>query len=146
MKALHGTEAVGSTPATTRVVQYLLSGILLSLTAALILQGALGLGFVVAWLITINVVTFIFYRLDKLNSLWAGEDPANAAQNVRIPETSLLLLAIAGGGLAAMGAILLPPRDRSRKPGFLYPFALILVGQLIAILVLFVLRDRIPWL
>jgi uncharacterized membrane protein YsdA (DUF1294 family) len=123
-----------------RVVQYLLSGMLLSLTACLILQSALGLDLSVAWLITVNVFTFIFYGLDKLNGIWADEDAANAAQNVRIPETALMLLAFAGGSAAAIVAILLPPQRESRKPAHLYPLVLILAGQLI---VLFALRRWI---
>ena len=46
----------------------------MSLTAALIAQGALGLSLIVAWLISVNVYTLIFYGLDKLNSVWADED------------------------------------------------------------------------
>jgi uncharacterized membrane protein YsdA (DUF1294 family) len=128
-----------------RALQYLLSGVLLSLTATLILQGALGLGLVVAWFIAINVFTFIFYCLDKINSIWAGENTAHAAQNVRIPATALLLLAVAGGSPAAIVAMLLPPQHESLKPGFLRPFVLILLGQMIAVLLLYVLHDRIPW-
>jgi uncharacterized membrane protein YsdA (DUF1294 family) len=142
MKARRGIGVLGSTSLALRALQYLLSGLLLSLTGALILQGAFGLGLIVAWLITINLFAFIFYRLDKINSLWAGEDPAQAAQNVQIPEAALLLLALAGGSPAAAVALVLPPRTRNHRSGFVYAFVLMLVCEVIAILAL---RNRIPW-
>jgi len=74
MKALQRVRLSGSTSTTLRALHYLLSGLLLSLTAALIAQGALGLSLIVAWLISVNVYTLIFYGLDKLNSVWADED------------------------------------------------------------------------
>ncbi len=41
-----------------RILSYSLSGAMLALTAALIMEGALALSLIIGWLIAINVFTF----------------------------------------------------------------------------------------
>jgi uncharacterized membrane protein YsdA (DUF1294 family) len=117
-------------------IQYTLSGLLLSLTAALIAEGAFALPVTWAWLIAINVFTFVFYSIDKLNS------QASTPQKVRVPESALLALALAGGSPAAALAIILLSHKIS-KAGFMFSFVLILILQGAAI---YYLRDLIPGL
>ena len=124
-----------------RTMSYSLSGMLLALTAALILEGALSLPLILGWLISINVFTAIFYWVDKINSIWVGENPARSAQKVRIPEAALLLMALAGGSPAAALMIAILPHKTS-KGGFMFWFAMILLAQVIAV---YLLWDRLPW-
>ena len=124
-------------------IQYALSGAFLALAAALILQGAVGLSPVVAWLITINVFTLIFYRVDKLNSIWEDNNLRRKAQKTRIPETSLLLLALAGGSLGAILGMVIPPDHKTSDGWFLFRFLVVLIVQAIAT---YLFWDRIPWI
>lgn len=116
-------------------IRYTLSGLLLALTTALILEGALSLLLVWGWVISINVFTLVFYIVDKVNSK-SGIQPT-----VRIPEISLLLLALAGGSPAAALAILFLPHKIS-KPSFLFGYFLVLLAQGAAG---YALRESIPW-
>lgn len=115
---------------------YWLSGMLLALTAALILEGMFGLDLIWAWLIAINAIAFIFYRVDKLNATWVGENGQRSEQHLRVPEWALLLLALAGGSPAAMLAVVIPPRHKSRDDWFLFRFFLVLAVQVVALIVL----------
>lgn len=116
-------------------IEYALSGALLALTTALILEGALGLALGYAWLIGINVFALVFYGIDKLNS------KATIEQAVRIPELSLLVLALVGGSPAALVAMLLF-RHKISKGGFLLPFIAVVLAQGAAV---YYFRDRIPF-
>ena len=124
-----------------RTLAYFSSGALLSLTAALILEGALQVPLVYGWLICINIFTFLFYAIDKMNSIAAEADPVLRALKIRIPEVSLLLLALVGGSPAAGLAIVLLPHKIS-KPWFLIRYFAILVLQGVA---LYFLWDMLPW-
>lgn len=118
-----------------RIATYTLSGLLLSLTAALILEGAFDLPLIFAWLIAINVFTFLFYAIDKLNSK-AGIQGAK----IRIPEWALLLLALAGGSpLAALAILLLP--HKIRQFWFMLGYIVILLLQAA---VVYIYHDRLP--
>jgi uncharacterized membrane protein YsdA (DUF1294 family) len=135
------TEKRKAMSATVRTMNYLLSGSLLALTAALITEGALRLPLVFGWLICINVFTFVFYGVDKLNSIWEDEKAENKALKARIPEAALLLLALAGGSPAAALAIALLPH-KTAKDWFLIRFLFIVIIQGIA---LYFLWDMLPW-
>jgi len=115
-----------------RIFSYWLEGLLLALTAALILEGALMLDLIVAWLISINVFTLIFYGIDKLNSIWVDENPREKVKKMRIPEAALLLLALAGGSPAAALMVLVLPH-KTNKFWFLVGLFLILLAQGIGI-------------
>ena len=125
---------------TERTLSYWLSGSLLALTLALILEGAFALPLLLTWLIGINLFTFLFYGIDKLNSIWAGDDPGRKAKNVRIPELSLLLLALLGGSPAAALAIVVLPH-KIKKFWFMMGFLLILALQGVAV---FLWQDQLP--
>jgi uncharacterized membrane protein YsdA (DUF1294 family) len=127
--------------ATMRTANYWLSGMLLALTTALILEGAFALQLLFAWLIAINVFTALFYGIDKLNAVWVGEIQARQALKMRVPEATLLLLALAGGSVAAALAIALLPH-KSNKGWFMFRFLLILLVQGFA---LYLFWDHIPW-
>lgn len=115
-------------------IQYALSGMLLALTGALILEGALDLPLLFAWLIAINVFAFIFYGIDKLNS-------QSSAQGIsRIPEFALLSLALAGGSPFAFAAMLLF-WHKIKKAGFMISFVAILIAQGV---IVYLLRDSLP--
>jgi uncharacterized membrane protein YsdA (DUF1294 family) len=124
-----------------RTLSYWLSGVLLALTATLIMEGALSLALIPAWLISINVFTALFYWIDKINSIYVGDDKKRAAMNVRIPEASLLLLAAAGGSPAAALMIVLLPH-KIRKGWFLFRFLLVAIIQGVAI---YHFWDELPW-
>ena len=124
-----------------RAARYWLSGMLLSLTAALILSGIVGLPLLITWLIAINVFSLLYYGIDKLNAVWADEIEARVARKVRIPETSLLLLALGGGSLGAglaMGIL----NHKLAKSWFITGYLLILGIQMLAVILLW---DRLPW-
>jgi uncharacterized membrane protein YsdA (DUF1294 family) len=89
---------------------------------------------VLAWLISITVVTFIAYRYDK--SI-AGSD------RFRVPERVLLLLALAGGTLGAItGMYLIGEHHKTSKGSFMLPFFMILIVQAVVVGVYFWLRFR----
>lgn len=125
---------------TQRTLSYWLSGSLLALTLALILEGAFALPLAVTWLIGINLFTLLFYGIDKMNSIWAEGNPQREAKNVRIPEISLLLLALLGGSPAAAMAIILLPH-KVNKFWFIMGFLLVLAIQGV---VLYHVQDQLP--
>ena len=124
-----------------RTIIYFLSGVLLALTAALILEGAFALHLIPAWLISINLFTAIFYWIDKINAVWVGDDEKREAEKVRIPEISLLGLALVGGSPAAAFMIVILPHKIS-KGEFMFPFLAILGAQAFAIYTFWV---QLPW-
>jgi uncharacterized membrane protein YsdA (DUF1294 family) len=125
---------------TARILSYFLSGSLLALTTALILEGLLAVPLIFGWLISINVFTFLAYGIDKLNAIWSGGNPNRQSLKVRIPEAALLLLALVGGSPAAGLAIILF-RHKTRKRWFLVRYLAIIAIQAIA---LYFLWDMLP--
>jgi uncharacterized membrane protein YsdA (DUF1294 family) len=124
-----------------RVLSYSLSGMMLSLTAALIMEGVLSLSLITGWLIAINVFTAVFYGIDKLNSIWVGQNEKRKAMKVRVPESALLLLALVGGSPAAVAAML-AFRHKTSKAWFMFRLVLVVVAQGVAA---YLFRDSIPW-
>lgn len=124
-----------------RTFSYWLSGVLLALTATLIMEGALSFHLIPAWLVSINIFTPIFYWIDKINAIWVGEDAKRKAQEMRIPEWALLFLALVGGSPAAALMIVILPH-KTKKDWFLVRFLGILIIQGIAI---YLLWDKLPW-
>jgi len=85
-------------------------------------------GVVVAYLVAINVATFLIYRYDKQV---AGKG------HTRVPETVLLLLAAIGGSLAAFVAMFgVRPRHKAQKVSFQAKFWAIVALQMILVFVL----------
>lgn len=78
------------------------------------------------WLIVINVVAFVIYSYDKTVAGWAW---------ARVPERLLLLLALLGGTVGALLAMLLF-RHKTSKASFRLKFLLVILLQ-IALIVLF---------
>ena len=119
----------------TTKVFYSLSGLLLTLTLALILEGALMLPLLFSWMVAINAISLLFYGVDKLNS------QTEIGRKARIPETTLLILALAGGTPVAMLSMALL-RHKVSDTWFMVRFLLIfaLQGTLIVLL-----WDQIPW-
>jgi uncharacterized membrane protein YsdA (DUF1294 family) len=111
-----------------RTASYWLSGTLLAITTALILEGAFQLPLLLGWLIGINLFTLIYYGIDKLNAVYVAANPREADKKLRIPESALLLLALVGGSPAAALAMILLPH-KTQKPGFVSWFLLILLAQ-----------------
>ena len=124
-----------------RTFVYWASGVLLALTAALIIEGAFSLHLIPAWLISINFFTAIYYWIDKRNAVWVEEDKERKAEKVRIPEWSLLLLALVGGSPAAALMIFILPH-KIKKSWFMIRFLAILVAQGVA---LYLYWDQLPW-
>ena len=95
----------------------------LTIIATLALSLFLHMDIVLAWIISITVITLLAYRFDK--SI-AGSD------RVRVPERVLLLLALAGGSLGAIiGMYFLGERHKTSKTSFMLPFFGILIVQAI---------------
>jgi uncharacterized membrane protein YsdA (DUF1294 family) len=124
-----------------RTIIYFLSGVLLALTAALIIEGAFSLHLIPAWLISINFFTAIYYWIDKINAVWVDEDKKREAEKVRIPEMSLLGLALVGGSPLAVPMILFLPH-KLYKPWFMVRFLAILALQGAA---LYLFWEQLPW-
>jgi uncharacterized membrane protein YsdA (DUF1294 family) len=116
-------------------IRYTLSGLLLTLTATLILEGALGWSLWVGWLLAINVFTLLFYVIDKRNS------QSSITPQPRIPEAALLIMALAGGSPTAALAIVFLPH-KIRQASFILPYLLVLALQAAAIVFLY---EVIPW-
>lgn len=75
----------------------------------------------IIWLLAINIVTLVTYRLDKVRA-------GNGRSRVR--ESNLLLMALVGGSPAAYLAMyLMKPRHKTRKLSFLWKFWGIVLGQ-----------------
>ena len=82
-----------------------------------------------AWLASINGVTFIAYRFDK----WKA--PSAESGKERIPERILHLLALVGGSLGAFLGMVVPPRHKTRKCGFQFWFWLIVFMQAVGVVI-----------
>ena len=84
------------------------------------------------WLVAINLLTCIIYRVDK---------SAAQAGRFRVPEAVLLLLEAVGGTIGAWFAMwILRPRHKTQSGGFLFWFFAILVLQVLGIVTFFLLR------
>jgi uncharacterized membrane protein YsdA (DUF1294 family) len=78
---------------------------------------------IVIWLLAINIVTVVTYRVDKIRA-------GNGRSRVR--ERNLLLVALVGGSPAAYIAMyLMKPRHKTRKVSFLWKFWGIVIGQMV---------------
>ena len=124
-----------------RITSYVLMGLLLALTGALILEGLFTLPLFLSWLVTINLIAFLFYGIDKMNAVWEDDIPERKARMTRIPEVSLLFLALAGGSPLALAAMMMFEHKVS-KPWFIVRFVTIVLLQG-ALLILF--WSEIPW-
>ncbi len=89
-----------------------------------------GLGWLGAWLVGINVATWLAYAFDKRRAGLGGR---------RVPEAVLLGLALIGGSPAAMVAMV-ALHHKTRKRAFLIPFAAVLLVQATALV--FVFKPR----
>jgi uncharacterized membrane protein YsdA (DUF1294 family) len=125
---------------TGRIFSYSLQCILLVLTMALILTGALTWPLILTWLVGINVVTLVYYGIDKLNAEAVERQPDLSQANVRIPEPALLLLALLGGSVMAMVSIMLFTH-KPNKTWFILRLLIILALQGALI---YYFRDRLP--
>ena len=124
-----------------RITSYTLMGLLLALMGALIGEGLLAVPLVFTWLVAINLITFLFYGIDKMNSVWEDDIPERKALMVRIPEVVLLALALAGGSPLAFFAVL-AFEHKVNKPWFIVRLIIIFALQGL-LLILF--WDQIPW-
>lgn len=80
---------------------------------------------VLAWIISITVVTLAAYRFDKSIA---------GSERVRVPERVLLLLALAGGSLGAiLGMYFIGAHHKTSKTSFMLPFYAILVVQVVIV-------------
>lgn len=99
-----------------------------ALAVALLSALALVLGglhrLILAWLAGISVAAFVFYGYDKL---------AAQSGRLRIPERVLLWLALLGGTVGALLAMVLF-RHKTRKQPFLQRFLVIGLVQVVALL------------
>lgn len=110
----------GLTPAMASTL--VLAIVLIAGTGGLVYSGKVSI--VWAWLVTINGVTFAVYGWDKHR--------AKVIEGRRVPELVLHGLALIGGTIGAIGAML-AFRHKTRKPSFLIPFAAIVVLQIAAL-------------
>jgi uncharacterized membrane protein YsdA (DUF1294 family) len=84
-----------------------------------------------AWLASLNVTTFVIYGVDK----WQAKN-----EGWRVPETTLLILAFLGGSLGAWAAMLVF-RHKTIKGSFRRVFWLLVLVQLASVFLL----VRAPW-
>lgn len=78
-----------------------------------------------AWLLAVNLITFVYYGFDKWR---AGREGAG-----RVPELVLHALAVAGGSLGAIAAMRFF-RHKTVKAGFRFVFGLIVFTHLVLII------------
>jgi uncharacterized membrane protein YsdA (DUF1294 family) len=105
-------------------LRYGLAGLLMAALGATTLSRYVHLEPLLAWLLAMSAVTFLFYGLDKS---WARADGAE-----RIPERVLLGLGLAGGTLGALSGMLLFHHKVS-KTSFKLKFALTVFLQVVMI-------------
>lgn len=95
----------------------------LTLASTLAIWFLLRWDIVLAWIISITVVTLVAYRFDKSIA---------GSERVRVPERVLLLLALAGGSLGAiLGMYFIGAHHKTSKTSFMLPFYAILVVQVV---------------
>lgn len=99
--------------------------IALGLMVTLQLSWTLG-RFVLAWLVGINITTFVYYGYDKRRAV---------TNRSRVPEVVLHGLALAGGTLGAILAMRLF-RHKTLKPSFRLLFVVILAIQVVLLVLL----------
>jgi uncharacterized membrane protein YsdA (DUF1294 family) len=63
-----------------------------------------------AWLLSTNVIAFIFYRYDKWRSTHSG--------GMRVPEVTLILVSLIGGFVGAALGMYMPERHKTRHVSF----------------------------
>ena len=78
------------------------------------------------YLVAVNIMTFLAYGLDKWKAVYNGHKNKNLSR--RIPETSLLLLAVLGGSPTALLAMYLF-RHKTLHKKFRYGVPAILILQ-----------------
>jgi uncharacterized membrane protein YsdA (DUF1294 family) len=107
---------------------------LVSLGAAVVLTVALSflIDPLLAWLVTINLVTVITYRYDKAIA---------GSEKTRVPERVLLLLGAVGGMVGAVIAMwFMRPRHKTQSGDFLVWFYAILAIQVVGIVAILFLK------
>ncbi len=97
--------------------------LLLAVVIGLALRYGLQWPFWLAWLVSINGVTFVAYRFDK----WKA--PRARGGKDRVPERILHLLALVGGSLGAFLGMNTPPRHKTSDRRFQIYFWLIVLVQ-----------------
>jgi uncharacterized membrane protein YsdA (DUF1294 family) len=103
-------------------------GISLALAAASVLW--LRLDPLLAWLLAVNLVTFLTYGYDK---------GIAGSSRMRVPERVLLLLALAGGSPAALLGMRLF-HHKTVKSSFQHKFWLVLLVQAVLLIIYFLWR------
>ena len=109
----------GLTPATAAALG--LAVMLIAGTTGLVFYEKLALAW--AWLATINAATFAIYAFDKHRA---------KAEGRRVPELVLLGLALIGGTIGAVVAML-TLHHKTRKVSFLVPFVVVVIMQIAAL-------------
>ena len=79
------------------------------------------------WLLSINVIAFLFYRYDKMQS--------RARRRSRVPEVTLLTLTLAGGVAGAALGMYMPEQHKVNKSKFVV--ALLAGAAIQAVLIYF---------
>ena len=105
--------------------------IALGAAAALLLYFWLGWNIYWLWLLTVNVVAFVFYRYDKRQAQHEGA--------IRVPELVLLLLSLLGGFIGAGLGMYMRPRHKVKKPKFVI---MLVVGAIIQVVLIYLLYIR----
>jgi uncharacterized membrane protein YsdA (DUF1294 family) len=106
---------------------------LISLLLAVVIAVALYYGlqwpFWLAWLVPINVLTFVVYRFDK----WKAPRAENGKGRIR--EHVLHLLAAVGGSPGAFLGMIAYPRHKTKDCRFQFWFWLIVLVQVVGVVV-----------
>lgn len=100
------------------------AGAVIAVLLAVVIVGAVGWHWLVAWLIAISATTFGFYGLDKILS--------KLQDRIRVPELTLHVLTLAGGTIGAVAGQR-AFRHKTTKAVFQQRFWLIVTVQIIAV-------------
>ncbi len=116
------------------MLRYFIIPLVLALVGALLLMQLFkSLDALLAWLLSITLITFLTYGYDK----------ATARSNrLRMPESALLALAFVGGTAGALGSMAVF-RHKTRKHSFQLKFLIVLVIQVTLIIGYYWLRARL---
>ncbi len=109
-------------------LRYSVIALLLALLLTLLVKSQTALNLLAAWLICGNLVTFFLYAYDKAIAQSAG-------LQMRIPERTLLLMALVGGAPGAWISMQLF-RHKTSKRTFQQGFWLVVLIQLVVVVAL----------
>jgi uncharacterized membrane protein YsdA (DUF1294 family)/cold shock CspA family protein len=127
-KGLRAVQVVPGAMQQSPIVVYGAIGIAAALVGLLVLSLLTRIHVLLAWFLSVSVVTFVLYRLDKHRAETSG---------LRVPEIVLHGLSLLGGSPGALAGQRIPSHHKTAKASFQVIFWLIFIGQIILVVFLF---------